>query len=146
MITMRLHRLQSAWSAIERYRGAVRTALVGIESLPEIDESTATELNDYADQVEDMEHRLQERARWGAEMVQDYATAIAERQGDQINRLTIVSVIFLPLTFLTGFFGMNFNWMIAHIESGAAFALLGLLLPLLSVLAIFVWLRRRRLV
>ena len=75
--------------------------------------------------------------------MQDYSTAIAERQGDHINRLTIVSVIFLPLTFLTGFFGMNFNWMIAETESGAAFVMLGLLLPLLSVLATVLWLKRR---
>jgi hypothetical protein len=34
---------------------------------------------------------------------------------------------------LTSFFGMNFNWIIASIGSGAPFALLGLLLPLLSV-------------
>jgi Mg2+ and Co2+ transporter CorA len=145
-LTMRLHRLRSAWAAIERYNSAVRIALVGIESLPEMDERTAAELNDYADQVEDVERRLQDRTRWGAEIVQDYSTAIAERQGDQIGRLTIVSVIFLPLTFLTGFFGMNFNWMIAHTESGTAFVLLGLVLPLLSVLVTALWLRRRRLI
>ena len=145
-LTMRLHRLQSAWSAIERYSSAVRMALVGVESLPDIDQRAAAELNDYADQVEDVEHRVQERTRWGADIVQDYATTIAERQGEHINRLTIISVIFLPLTFLTGFFGMNFNWMIAYIESGAAFALLGLLLPLLSVFVTVLWFKRRRLI
>jgi Mg2+ and Co2+ transporter CorA len=145
-LTTRLHRLQTCWSAIERYNSAVRTALVGVESLPDIDQRAAAELNDYADQVADVEHQLQERTRWGADIVQDYSTAIAERQGDQINRLTIVSVIFLPLTFLTGFFGMNFNWMIAQTESGAAFVMLGLLLPLLSVLVTVLWLKRRRLI
>jgi Mg2+ and Co2+ transporter CorA len=56
----------------------------------------------YGGQVEDTEHRLYDRGQWGSSILQDYVAAIAQRQGDQINRLTLVSVIFLPLTFITG--------------------------------------------
>jgi|SRR5271166_1307356 len=142
-LTGRLQRLQSAWSDIDRYSSAVRTAIVGVEALPNIDQRAAAELNDYADQVEDVEQRLQVRTRWGSEIVQDYAAAIAQRQGEQINRLTIVSLIFLPITFLTGFFGMNFNWMIDSLGSPVAFIILGLLLPAMSVLGTVLWFKRR---
>lgn len=40
--------------------------------------------------------------------------------------LTVVATIFLPLTFLTGFFGMNFGWMVGRIHSPFAFFALGL--------------------
>jgi magnesium transporter len=51
-------------------------------------------------------------------------------------RLTIVATIFLPLTFATGFFGMNFGWMVNHIDSAESFLVLGvggMILPLIAV-------------
>jgi magnesium transporter len=65
---------------------------------------------------------------------------------DQINRLTLVSMIFLPLTLITGFLGMNFGWMTQMIGSADAFVLLRVILPTLCVTLTVVWLRRRRLI
>ena len=47
------------------------------------------------------------------------------RMNETIYWLTVVATIFLPLTFLSGFFGMNFAWMIGEIDTEAAFLLLG---------------------
>ena len=135
--------LQSAWVSFDRYSSAVRSAIVGVEAIPDMDPRGAAELNDYADQVEDVEEQLQERRRWMSEIVHDYATAIAQRQSEQINRLTLVSLLFLPVTAVTGFFGMNFNWMIGALGSPAAFLVLGLLLPAAMVIITVAWFARR---
>ncbi|MFO1061763.1 MAG: CorA family divalent cation transporter [Dongiaceae bacterium] len=142
-LTERLQQLQGAWSDIDHYSSAVRGAIIGVEALPGIDAAAAAELHAYAEQVEDLERRFQERARWGADLLQDYATQLAQRQGEQISRLTIVSLIFLPITFLTGFFGMNFGWLVNAIGGPVSFVVLGLVIPALCVVATILWFRRR---
>ncbi|MGH3479843.1 MAG: CorA family divalent cation transporter [Nocardioidaceae bacterium] len=39
------------------------------------------------------------------------------RLNETIYWLTVVSTIFLPLTFVTGFFGMNFAWLVGEVDS-----------------------------
>ena len=142
-LTAQLQQLQSRWADFDRYSSAVRSATVGVEAVPGMDARGAAELNDYAEQVEDIEHRLRDRSEWASTLLQNHTAAVAHRQADQINRLTLVSLIFLPITFITGFFGMNFAWLSGAIGSPAAFAVLGLLLPMLSVALTVRWLRRR---
>jgi len=142
-LAQRLEGLQSMAASFNRYLGSVRAATTGIESVHGAGDRGAVELNDYADQVEDVEQRLFERRQWMSNIIHDFSAEIARKQGEQINRLTLVSLIFLPVTALTGFFGMNFNWLIASIASGEAFIILGVLLPLLSVVLTIAWLWHR---
>jgi Mg2+ and Co2+ transporter CorA len=142
----RLQKLQSIMASFNRYSSAVRSAIAGIEAVPGMDNRGAEELNEYAEQVEDVEQQIYERRRWLSDIMHDNATAIAQRQSEQINRLTLVSLIFLPVTALSGFFGMNFNWMISHLDGGLAFLAFGVLLPALSVIISIVWFRQRGLI
>jgi Mg2+ and Co2+ transporter CorA len=51
--------------------------------------------------------------------------------------VSVLATIFLPLAFITGFFGMNFRWMTDHIDTQIAFWLLGFIGPLLT--AVLCW-------
>jgi magnesium transporter len=44
--------------------------------------------------------------------------------------LSVLATIFVPLTFITGFFGMNFGWMVDQISTPIAFWLLGFIVPI----------------
>jgi magnesium transporter len=46
--------------------------------------------------------------------------------------VSVVATIFVPLTFITGFFGMNFGWMVDQVDSQIAFWLLGFAVPLVT--------------
>jgi Mg2+ and Co2+ transporter CorA len=62
-----------------------------------------------------------------------YSEAVAGRQAQVINALTIVATVFLPLSFFTGYFGMNFRILTADLQTTLwQFIVLGLLLPLAS--------------
>lgn len=69
-------------------------------------------------------------------------TKVGVLQNTTIERLTVLSTVFLPLTFVTGFFGQNFGWLVNHIDGPLAFFVLGLGGLLLPLTLLLVWLRR----
>jgi Mg2+ and Co2+ transporter CorA len=65
------------------------------------------------------------------------------RMNETMYWLTVVATIFLPLTFVTGFFGMNFGWMVGKIDTAAAFLILGIGGSALATVLTWLAIRRR---
>jgi magnesium transporter len=76
--------------------------------------------------------------------IEVYLSAQSNRMNDVMRQLTLIATIFLPLTFITGFFGQNFGWMVRHVGSWEAFFLLGIGSQLVGVALLFALFRTRR--
>jgi magnesium transporter len=71
-----------------------------------------------------------------------YLSVVSNRLNQITKQLTVVATIFLPLSFLVGFFGQNFKWLVVNIQSTGAFFAYGIGGLVLSVLVLLVWFRR----
>jgi len=74
-----------------------------------------------------------------------YLSTVANRQGEVNKQLTIIATIFLPLTFLTGFFGQNFSYLVTHwIHSEWSFWVFGIGLLVVSAIGFRIYFKRKR--
>jgi magnesium transporter len=84
------------------------------ENNPVISESVRFHLRDcydHAVQVMDMVETYRELS---SSLMDVYLSSINNRMSDVMKTLTVVSSIFIPLTFIAGLYGMNFNTEVSH--------------------------------
>lgn len=78
---------------------------------PRIGERTTLYFRDVYDHLIRVNEAVEMNRDLLANALDIYLSMSANRTNDIMKQLTLISVVFLPLSFLTGFFGMNFNAM-----------------------------------
>ncbi len=71
-----------------------------------------------------------------------YLSVVSNRLNQITKQLTVMATIFLPLSFVVGFFGQNFKWLVVNIQSTGVFFALGIGSIVVSVVALLFWFRR----
>lgn len=72
-----------------------------------------------------------------------YLSTVSNRLNAVMKQLTVIATVFLPLTFITGFFGQNFGFLTGHITNWETFLGLGLGVELIAILLLLGFFKRR---
>jgi magnesium transporter len=74
-----------------------------------------------------------------------YLSVINNRMNEIMKTLTIITVLFMPLTFLTGYFGMNFFEPLGNLKAWTTDPVFYLTLAIILAMPVgmFIWFRRR---
>ena len=140
-------RLRRRLSGLRRVAAPQRDVLVSgvavMEALPGLSaDDRHMWLRDIQDHLRSIADRI-DILREALDQALDFYVAGTNHHLNQvIKQLTVVATIFLPLTFVTGFFGQNFGWLVDHISGLTAFLVYGVGGTVLAGAALLWWFRR----
>lgn len=153
--TERIYRLRSQATAFAR---AVHPLLGPVESLqrriyPQIAKPLVPFFRDVNDHLKLVNEEVTAQRDELAAILSANTAVIAlgqtelnVRQNEAMKVLTVIATVFLPLTFVTGFFGMNFGWMTRRIDPFWTFAGFGIGSLFISSILLFAWFRHTGLI
>jgi magnesium transporter len=139
----RLFELKRSLSAARRFLSPQRdlfAALTKLESRS-LGERTALYFRDVYDKVVRANESIEASRDLASNVLDAHFSQLSQRANDVMRRLTALSAVFLPLTFITGFFGQNFEML--PFDSHALMWLVMALCAALPATMIY-WFYRRR--
>lgn len=110
--------------------------------IPEHDQVYFRDVYDHMERLQEFNDGLRDLAS-GA--LDTYLSVVNNRMNETVKTLTIVTTFFMPLTFLTGFFGMNFfqSTIPLNAWTGSLAFMLVLTGMVLTPIIMYFWMRRR---
>jgi magnesium transporter len=124
-------------------RDAVSAVLSGAVDLPDRTPESEPYLRDLYDHVIRVSDEIDSYRDLLDNAMNAYLSMVSNRLNEVMKQLTIIATVFLPLSFLTGFFGQNFSWLVSHLGGLPAFLILGVGTEVVAAAGLW-WLFRRR--
>lgn len=108
----RLHEVKADLLVLRRAIWPLRDALAQLarQDVPRISEYTRVYLRDCYDHVVQVVELIETYRELTADLRDLHMSSVSNRINDTMRVLTIISTIFIPLTFVAGIYGMNFDY------------------------------------
>lgn len=139
-----IHNLKREMISLRRSVWPLREVVSTMErrESPLIKESTIIYLRDVYDHTVQVIDNVETYRDMLSGMLDIYLSSVSNRLNEVVKVLTIISTIFIPLTFLVGVYGMNFKFM-PELNSPYAYPAAWLIMILIA-LGMLVYFRRRK--
>jgi magnesium transporter len=124
-------------------RDMVSSMLAGTVRVPGMTEESERYIRDLYDHLIRISDLVDSYRDLLSGSLDAYMSMVSNRMNDVMKHLTVIATVFLPLSYLTGFFGQNFAWLIGDIGSRAAFFGIGIGTEVLAVVILLALFRRR---
>ena len=124
-------------------RDSMASLVAGVTSLPGMTPEGEPYLRDLYDHLIRISDLVDSYRDLLSNAMDAYLSIVSNRLNEVMKQLTVIATIFLPLSFLTGFFGQNFGWMVNRLGSLPTFLLLGMGTEILAAAGLFTLFRRR---
>jgi magnesium transporter len=138
---------KSALIALRRVIAPQRDIMAGLASgvvrLPGFDEEAQRYFRDIYDHLIRLSDLVDGYRDLLSGTTDAYLSVVSNQLNVVMKQLAIISTVFLPLSFLTGFFGQNFAWLVGRIGSPAAFFGVGLGTEAVAVAGLMILFWRR---
>lgn len=138
-----VHEIKRALLVMRREVWPLRDLMQSINSSdhPVLSSATHAYLRDVQDHIHYLADTIELYREATVGMLDVYANMINHRMNDVMKVLTIIATIFIPLSFLTGLFGMNFTESLPGQEDTGAFTyfIVGCLIVVGTMLGVFKW-------
>jgi magnesium transporter len=129
--------------AITPQRDTFARVMGGIAELPGLDaedERYFRDIYDHLIRISDLIDSYRDLLTGAMDV---YLSTVSNRLNAVMKQLTIIATIFLPLSWLTGFFGQNFGFEVQHIASWESFVGLGIGTEVLGLILLLAYFKRR---
>jgi len=114
-----------------------------LEELPGLQKGSHNYFRDIWDHLTRISEQIDSYRDVLSSAMDVYLSSVSNRTNDVMKQLTIIATVFLPLTFVTGFFGQNFGWLVQRIDTPLAFWGLGVGALVVSCAILFAFFRGR---
>lgn len=134
-----MQRLRHEVSAMRKSVWPLREAVRSLERSESglIKKSTLIFLRDVYDHAVQVIENIEMLRDTIAGMLDLYMTSISNRMNEVMKVLTVISTIFIPLTFISGVYGMNFHYMPELTWRYGYFITLGLMLLIVIIMVLY---------
>ena len=139
-----IHHLRKELISLRKFVWPLREVITRLErdEIDLINEQTTVYFRDVYDHTIQIIETIETFRDMASGMLDLYLSSISNRMNEVMKLLTLIATIFIPLTFIAGIYGMNFNYM-PELKWHWGYPIALIVMAAVAIFMIF-WFRKKR--